>query len=113
MAVSLGQRIRRRRLDLGYTQVDAALRAGMSYRIWRRLESEGKASIDDLMRAAVARRCEQNFAGLFPEPAATSMDMLLKQQTATAAAAAKRRQRAPSRKSITRASSSIDTSSSG
>lgn len=113
MAVSLGQRIRRRRLDLGYTQVDAAVRAGMSYRTWRRLESEGKASIDDLMRAAVALRCEQEFAGLFPEPAATSMDMLLKQQKATTAAAAKRRQRAPSRKSITRASSSIDTSSSG
>jgi transcriptional regulator with XRE-family HTH domain len=39
MAVSLGQRIRRRRLDLGYMQVDAAVRAGMSYRTWRRLES--------------------------------------------------------------------------
>jgi hypothetical protein len=79
---------------------------------WRWLESEGKASIGNLMRAAVALRCGQEFAGLFPEPAATSMDMLLKQQKATVATAAKRRQRASSRRSITRASSSIDTSSS-
>jgi hypothetical protein len=65
------------------------------------------------MRAAVTLRCEQEFAGLSPEPAATSMGMLLKQQKATVAAATKRRQRGPSRSSITRASSSIDMSSSG
>lgn len=96
MAVSLAQRIRRRRPNLGYTQVDAAERAGISYRTWRRLESEGKASIDDLMRAAVALRCEQEFAGLFPEPVATSMDALLRQQK-DAAAGLRTRKRAPSR----------------
>jgi hypothetical protein len=44
------------------------------------METEGKASIDDLVRAAVALRCEQDLKTLFPEPAAASMDALLERQ---------------------------------
>lgn len=94
---AIGRQIRRRRLAIGYTQVDAAARAGVSYRTWRRLEAEGKASIEDLVRAAVALRCEDGLATLFPEPAATSMDELLRQQKAAAVADPRRRLRAPSR----------------
>ena len=43
LAMTLGQRIKVRRLGMGYTQADAAARAGVAYRTWRRLESEGKA----------------------------------------------------------------------
>lgn len=96
LAAAIGQRIKRRRLGLGYTQIDAAARAGISYRTWRRLEAEGKASIEDLIRAAVALRCEQDLDALFPEPSAMSMDELLRQQKAAEAAAPKRRLRAPS-----------------
>jgi transcriptional regulator with XRE-family HTH domain len=96
LAVALGLRIKRRRLALGYTQTDAAARAGIAYRTWRRLETEGKASIEDLVRAAVALRCEQDLGVLFPEPAATSMEALLRQQKMAEAAGPKRRQRAPS-----------------
>ena len=95
---AIGQRVRRRRLAMGYTQVDAAARAGVAYRTWRRLEAEGKASIEDLVRAAVALRCEDDLATLFPEPAAKSMDELLRQQKAAAAAEPRRRLRAPTRK---------------
>lgn len=95
LAVAIGQRVKRRRLDLGLTQADAAARAGIAYRTWRRLEAEGKASIEDLVRAAVALRCEQDLAALFPAPPATSMDALLRQQkTATP----KPRLRAPASK---------------
>ncbi len=94
----LGLRIKRRRLAIGLTQIEAASRAGTSYRTWRRLEAEGKASIEDLVRAAIALRCEQDLAALFPEPPATSMEALLKQQKAVEAAAPKRRLRAPSSK---------------
>lgn len=94
MASELGARIRQRRLGFAWTQADAAERAGVSYRTWRRMEAEGKASIDDLIRAAIALRCEQDLSVLFPEPAATSMDELLRQQ---AAATPKQRSRAPSR----------------
>ena len=98
LASTLGRRIKARRLAMGYTQADAASRAGVAYRTWRRLESEGKASIEDLIRAALALRCEGELAALFPEPAATSMDALLQQQRAHAAAP-KRRIRAPSSRS--------------
>ncbi|MEY2926008.1 MAG: hypothetical protein RL367_485 [Pseudomonadota bacterium] len=74
---ALGLRIRARRLGLGWTQAETAGRAGVAYRTWRRLESEGKASIEDMVRAAVALRCDQDLANLFPEPAASSMDDLL------------------------------------
>jgi transcriptional regulator with XRE-family HTH domain len=97
VAASIGQRIKRRRLDMGLTQTDAAARAGIAYRTWRRLEAEGKASIEDLVRAAVALRCEQDLAGLFPAPPATSMDALLEQQKA--AAKLKSRMRAPASRS--------------
>jgi transcriptional regulator with XRE-family HTH domain len=80
MTASLGQRIRHRRVAMNLTQVEAATRAGVAYRTWRRLEADGKASIEDLVRAATALRCEQGLAGLFPEPAAASMDALLDQQ---------------------------------
>jgi len=100
IVAGLGQRIRMRRVGLGWTQVDAAARAGVSYRTWRRMEGEGKASIEDLVRAAVALRCEQDLEALFPEPPAASMDELLRLQKAASAAAPKRRRRAPSRKSV-------------
>ncbi|KHL24138.1 DNA-binding protein [Croceibacterium mercuriale] len=89
----LGRRVKARRIGLGYTQAAAAERAGVAYRTWRRLEGQGKASIEDLVRAAVALRCEEGVGDLFPKVAASSMDELLRQQ---AAAAPKVRQRAPS-----------------
>ena len=44
------------------------------------MEAEGRASIEDLVRAAIALRCDEGIVGLFPEMAATSMDELLAQQ---------------------------------
>lgn len=76
----LGRHIKARRLALGYTQQAAAERSGVSYRTWRRMETRGKASIEDLVRAAIVLRCEEGIAALFPEPVAASMDDLLKQQ---------------------------------
>ncbi len=80
LATGLGARIRARRLGLGWSQAEAAARAGVAYRTWRRLESEGKASVDDLVRAALALRCEQGLEALFPEPAAASIDELMARQ---------------------------------
>lgn len=94
IAQSIGTRIRARRLALGLSQVEAAARAGVAYRTWRRLEAEGRASIDDLVRASIALRCEQNLKALFPEPAASSMDALLERQQKEAASASRQRVRA-------------------
>lgn len=97
IAADLGRKIQHRRLAMNLTQVNAAARAGVSYRTWRRLEAEGKASIDDLVRAAVALRCEQDLFSLFPEPVASSMDALLEQKRMTERTTPKRRRRAASR----------------
>ncbi len=77
---SLGQAIRARRLAQGWSQAEAAERAGMSERTWRRLEHRGQATTENLVNAAIALRCEEHLAGLFPMPAARSMDALLERQ---------------------------------
>lgn len=77
---SLGKRIKARRLTLDLTQQAAAAKAGVAHRTWRRMEAEGRASIEDLVRAAIALRCDEGIVALFPESAASSMDELLAQQ---------------------------------
>lgn len=96
LVASLGRGVKARRVALGITQADAAERAGVAYRTWRRMEQEGKASIEDLARAAIALRCEEGLAALFPAPVAASMEELMRQQQKTEQP--KRRLRAPSRK---------------
>jgi transcriptional regulator with XRE-family HTH domain len=80
LAEQLGARIRGRRIALNITQAEAAKRSGISYATWRRLEASGSASIEDLARAAILLRCEDDLQNLFPMPAATSMDELIKSQ---------------------------------
>ncbi|WP_179506761.1 MULTISPECIES: helix-turn-helix domain-containing protein [unclassified Sphingomonas] len=81
---SLGKRIKARRLALDLTQQAAAAKAGVAHRTWRRMEAEGRASIEDLVRAAIALRCDEGIVALFPEIAVSSMDELLAQQRQTA-----------------------------
>lgn len=87
----LGRRIGSRRKALGWTQQVAAERSGVAYRTWRRLETSGQASIEDLVKAAVALRCEEGLEALFPPRAAVSLDELLRQQRAQAGLAGTRR----------------------
>ena len=76
----VAERIRIRRVALGLSQQEAAQRSGVAYRTWRRLETQGKASIEDLIKAALALRCEEALTALFAEPAAATLDDLLKSQ---------------------------------
>lgn len=93
---SLGQRLKARRIALGITQRDAADRSGVAYRTWRRMENHGKASIEDLYRAAIILRCENAMDDLFPMPVASSMDELLKAQKAQSLQSASVRHRVTS-----------------
>jgi transcriptional regulator with XRE-family HTH domain len=90
---NLGRQVQARRAALGVTQAEAAERSGVSYSTWRRLETQGKASVEDLVRAAILLRCEHQLADLFPPPVAASMDDLLKQQKREQPAPARRRAR--------------------
>jgi len=96
LSARLGARVQARRAAMGITQAEAAKRSGVSYSTWRRLETEGKASIEDLARAAILLRCEHQLAELFPPPVAATMDDLLKQQRREQPAPPRRRARARS-----------------
>ena len=96
LLADLGEAIRARRVAQSWSQTEAARRAGMSFRTWQRLEARGQATIEHLVSAAIALRCEEGFARLFPAPPPGSMDELLKQQRASAAKP-KRRRRAPAK----------------
>ena len=93
----IADRIRARRLAMDLPQQEAALRSGIAYRTWRRLETEGKASIEDLIKAAIALRCEETLEGLFPAPSAVNLDELLKRQAHEANRAKSARARATGR----------------
>jgi transcriptional regulator with XRE-family HTH domain len=97
LLAELGASIRTRRVAMRWSQAEAAARAGMSERTWRRLEVGGQASIENLVNAALALRCEEGLANLFPAPAAASMDELLKRQTAAAPPARRRSPRRAAR----------------
>lgn len=77
IACRLGGQIRARRKSLGLTQAEAAARSGVSYGTWRRLEASGSASIDDMVRAAIALRCEDGLTALFAPQATRSIDELV------------------------------------
>ena len=80
LLADLGAAIRTRRLAQNWSQAEAANRAGMGVRTWRRMELSGQATIENLVNAAIALRCEHKLGELFPAPAARSMDELLQQQ---------------------------------
>jgi transcriptional regulator with XRE-family HTH domain len=89
----LGRSVRDRRIAQGLSQLEISARSGVPLRTWKRLEGEGEGSLRHLIQAAIALRCEDNLALLFPAPAAASMDELLARQAAMATP--KRRMRAP------------------
>jgi transcriptional regulator with XRE-family HTH domain len=80
----LGQAIRMRRIGQRLSQEESAKHAGMSLSTWKRMEVNGPSSVEHLINAAITLRCEEGLSQLFPPPAASSMDELLKRQTATA-----------------------------
>lgn len=91
----LGAAIRQRRVLQRLSQEEAATRAGISLSSWKRMEAQGPSSVDHMIEAAFVLRCEDQISDLFPLPAASSMEDLLKRQ---AAENSKLPQRAPRRK---------------
>ena len=91
----LGDAVRARRIAQGWSQAEAAARAGMGARTWRRLENDGQATTAHLVAASLALRCEEHLAALFPPLPASSIDELLARQEEAVPAP---RQRAPRRR---------------
>lgn len=87
----LGQAIRLRRIGQRWSQEEAATRAGMSLSTWKRMEANGPSLVENLINAAIALRCEEGLSELFPAPAASSLDELLRRQAAVAAPSVRKR----------------------
>ncbi len=80
-----------RRVALGWTREELAERSGVAVGTLKRFEQTGQVSLERLLKIAVALDALPEFGGLFPEPAAASLDEL------EARAAARRRVRARGR----------------
>lgn len=91
LLIDLGRAVRARRLAQNWSQNEAAKRAGMSSSTWKRLEATGQATTENLLRAAIALRCEDSLAQIFPTPSPLSMDELLEQQRRHVAAPKRQR----------------------
>ncbi len=97
LLADLGDAIRARRIAQSWSQIEAAKRAGMSKSTWQRLEAQGQATTEHLVHAAIALRCEEGLAALFPMPQPGAMDALLEQQRKAAEAPKPRRRASPKR----------------
>jgi hypothetical protein len=62
------------------------------------MEANGPSLVENLINAALALRCEDGISQLFPPPAASTLDELLRRQSD---AVTKTRQRAPRRRTAT------------
>jgi len=76
MAVEIAERVKRLRLDRGWTQEEAAKRAGMALATFRLFERTGRISLERLLKLAVVLDARDGFNGLFAAPAARSLEEL-------------------------------------
>jgi transcriptional regulator with XRE-family HTH domain len=78
----LGERIVELRLTHNWKRETLATRAGVSLATLRRLETSGQASLDHLLRVALALGCLDQFEQLFQPPPARSFAELDSQKVA-------------------------------
>lgn len=71
---SLAERARALRIRRGLHQDQLAERAGLGVATIVRFEKSGRASIENVLRIAVALDAEQGFARLFEQPAFATLD---------------------------------------
>lgn len=74
--VELGQRLARRRIDLGLTQAQAAEEAGVGKRTVERVESGNDTQVATLIRLLRVLHLTDELNRLVPEPGPRPMDLL-------------------------------------
>ena len=71
--MALGQRVRERRLDRGWTQAELAARSSVALDTLKKLERTGQVSLPRLVRLAIALGCTAELEGLFGARAPQSL----------------------------------------
>lgn len=89
VARELAQRLRRLRLDLGWSQVEIASRAAMTLASYKRFERTGEIALSSLLRVAMVTGQMAKLEGLFQAPEFRTLDEAIAQVP--------KRQRAPRR----------------
>jgi transcriptional regulator with XRE-family HTH domain len=81
VALTLAKRAREARLASDLTQAGLASRAGVSVGSLKRFEQTGAASLEAVIRIAIALRADQGFDALFQPPQFNSLDELTESKT--------------------------------
>ena len=63
----------------------------MGLSTWKRMEANGPSLVENLINAAIALRCEEGLSQLFPAPAASNLDELLRRQANAARSSPRKR----------------------
>ena len=94
----IGQRLARRRLDMGLTQAELAERAGLGKRTVERIESGKSAQMASVVRVLRAMDALAGLDGLIPDAGPSPMELLKRRGKARKRASSRRRTEAPARK---------------
>lgn len=76
IARTIAQRVKVLRLDRGWTQEEAAERAGLALATYRQFERTGQISLERLLKLAVVLSASEGFGQLFVRPPARSLSEL-------------------------------------
>lgn len=79
IARTIARRVKELRLDNGWTQQEAAERAGVALATYRQFERTGRISLERLLKLAVILDARTGFEHLFVRPRALSLVELEKQ----------------------------------
>lgn len=74
---AVADRVRKRRRERKFTQVEMAKRAGMSLASYKRFEQTGEIAFRSLANIAIALNCEQDFDELFSRRQYTSVQEVI------------------------------------
>lgn len=82
IVLEIAQRVKKRRKELGFTQVQMAERAGMSLASYKRFEQKGLIALQSLVAVSFVLRCSNDFDELFAKRGYRSIDEVIAERKA-------------------------------
>lgn len=82
IVLEIAQRVKKRRKELGFTQVQVAERAGMSLASYKRFEQKGLIALQSLVSVSFVLGCSNDFDELFAKRGYRSIDEVIAERKA-------------------------------